>query len=284
MADLAHLDLKTIGGELRVRALLEDLVDFSRRGHGSAYPWALAVWFGKSPRSIEHNILGLVTGFPMDGINEFKKRISLGWLAGSDEPPYANIYTTSVDHFQKLVKLGSPSVEQYRRNYDVLYFDKELLTLEILQFFNVVTEPSGLIKGWYLSEAAYGEVLAGRYSLRSMEQTKPQLGLVKVEESPDFENCRGLVNVEVSERWVPLSPGALGTYTFYNDLQDRRPGYFLFQGGSLYRLLKIELKTAPEYSARLLEKLRDDRYPEVYLRAVHAPTSIIRSLTSFPTT
>jgi hypothetical protein len=62
----------------------------------------------------------------------------------------------------------------------------------------------------------------------------------------------------------------MGPYAWYGDWQSSRPGYFLLEGGSLYQILKFEVRTAPEYPTRfqLLEKLPDDRYPEVYLRAV----------------
>ncbi|PYU93986.1 MAG: hypothetical protein DMG25_07905 [Acidobacteria bacterium] len=271
VADLAQLDLKAKGGEFRLRALLEDLVEY----HKGVYPTsrlALAVWFAKSPEGTDQNLLELFHGLRKDPkrlvLNE---RQSLLWKTGSEGPPFVNIHATSVEYFEEQLKSNPQEVAKYFERSEVLYFDKQLLNEDILQAFNVFTEPSGLIKGWYLSREVYNDVLTGRYSVMSRQQTRPEIGLVKIEESADFEYCRGPLNVEVSQRWLPLSAGALSTYTFYNDLQDGRPGYFLFQGGSLYRLLKIEVKTAPEYSARLLEKLRDDRYPEVYLRAVHPP-------------
>ena len=102
---------------------------------------------------------------------------------------------------------------------------------------------------------------------------RPMLGLVKTEESSNFENCRGILHVEVGQKWVPLTPGGIQTYTYYNDYQSGRPVYFLFEGGALYEVLKFEVKTAPDYASRfgfLEDTLKpNDRYPEVYLRAVH---------------
>src|SRR5205807_5177293 len=95
------------------------------------------------------------------------------------------------------------------------------------------------------------------------EHVRPDFGLVKTEESADFENCRGVLHVEISQKWLPLSPENIRAYTYYNDQQSGRSVYFIFEGGSLYRVLKFEVKTAPEHADKLLEKTRDDRYPEV---------------------
>lgn len=57
MADLAQLDLKAKGGEARLRALLEDMVDVYRELRLPRTPLALAVWFNKSPESDHHRLL-----------------------------------------------------------------------------------------------------------------------------------------------------------------------------------------------------------------------------------
>ncbi len=194
----------------------------------------------------------------------------LVWKTNLEGGPFVRIHWTSVEHFAQLLK-DPVSVRKYVENSDVLTFGKASLPEEILRVFGVVTEPSGLIKGWYLSADQYDRSQTVRSMLVARSRVRPEVGLVKTEESPDFENCRGIIHLEFSQRWLPVSLGGLTAYTFYNDFQDGRPGYFLFQGGSIYRLIKFEVKTAPEYSARLLEKLRDDRYTEVYLRAVHPP-------------
>ena len=142
---------------------------------------------------------------------------------------------------------------------------------EILEIFHVITEPPGLVKGWYVPESEYTKSRNIQNLLSIHGHTKPEIGLVKTEESADFENCRGLLHVEITQKWLPLSPEGIRSYTFYNDQQTGRPVYFLFEGGALYHVLKFEVKTAPEYASRLLGKTRDDRYPEVYLRAVRPP-------------
>jgi len=152
----------------------------------------------------------------------------------------------------------------------VLYFDKKLLSQEILDAFGVITEPPGLIKGWYIAESEYRKAKTIRDLVSAHSHARPELGL-KTEESADFENCRGLVHVEIGQRWLPISPGGIASYTYYNDQQAGQPVHFLFEGGSLYKVLKFEVKAAPEYASGLLGKTRDDRYPEVYLRAVHPP-------------
>jgi hypothetical protein len=267
MADLAQLDLKARGGEARLRGLLEDLTETyllaSPQGR-----LALAVWFGKSPQSHEQHLLQLFSGLPAQQIAQ--SRFSLLWKAGSSGAPFVNVVETSVDYFSKLLDSSPEQAEAYRQNYEVLYFDKKLLGPQVLEWFQVINEPAGLIKGWFVSATEYEMANENVQTLLSAHAgSRPEIGLIKVEESPDFENCRGLLHVEVSQKWLPLSPEGIGSYVFYRDQPAKT--YFLFEGGALYRVLKFEVKTAPEYASRLLGKTRDDRYPEVYLRAVHPP-------------
>lgn len=265
MADLAQLDLKTKGAEARLRALLNDTVEMYQ-GVRSGHRLAFAVWFGKSAGSSDQNLLEL---FPSPQSSEIiSTRFSLQWRSGSESPPFVNLYATSVNHFSKLLDSNADEVKAFLENPEVLYFDKQLLTERILRAFNVITEPPGLLKGWYVTAEHFQETPSLRALLSVYSGFRPQIGLVKVSESADFQNCRGLLQVEVGQRWIPLSLKALAVHTFFNDLQDGRSGYFLFEGGSLYQLLKFEVKTAPEYSTRVLEQLPDARYPEVYLRAV----------------
>ncbi len=270
MADLAQFDLKTRGREARIRALLEDLIQAHIGGRPQAH-LALAVWFQKSPESDGQYLLELLSEFPIEGITG--DHLSLLWKTGSQGPPYANVSWASVDYFWKLSSAYPDQVAQYRDRYEVLYFDKRLLTPQILEMFRIVTEPPGLIRGWYIPETEYAKSNSIQNLLSLWGHTRPNFGLVKIEESGDFENCRGILHVEVTQKWLPLSPEGIRPYTYYTDLQSGRPVYFLFEGGSLYQVLKFEVKTAPEYPdrLRLLGKTPHDRYPEVYLRAVHPP-------------
>ncbi|HXZ40821.1 MAG TPA: hypothetical protein VEG68_08770 [Terriglobales bacterium] len=264
MGGLAQLDLATKGGEARLRALLEDVVEYHKDR------LALAVWYGKSANDADHKVLEL---FDTPGKYEMVRpqRFSLLWKTGSQGPPFVEIYAMSVEHFCERHRSDAASLSQFFQNFEVLYFNKVLLNGEVLQAFNLITEPSGLTKGWYISADEYAKANTLRNLLSSHDHLKPQLGFLKTEESSDFENCRGILHVEVNQRWLPLSQAGLRSYTFFNDWQDDRPGYLLFQGGSLYRLLKFEVRTVPEYAARVLERPRDDSYPEVYLRSVHIP-------------
>jgi len=265
MANVAQLNLTEKGAEARLRSLLEDVVEY----HVDVYPnnrLALAVWFGKS-RADKQRLLELFSGLPM---NSFETtQFSLFWKTGSQSPPFVEIAATSVDHFSSELGTNPSGLADFFDRPEVLYFDKALLNDAVLRKFNIVTEPPGLIKGWYLSADQYEKLKPVKNILSSYSRSKPHVGLVKTYDPPDAENCRGLLQVEVGQRWVPLSPDGLKIHTFFNDLQEGRPGFFLFQGGSLYRPLKFEEKTEPEYSARVLEPLPDDRYPEVYLRSVH---------------
>lgn len=109
--------------------------------------------------------------------------------------------------------------------------------------------------------------------LSKHEHAKAEIGLTKTGESANFEHCSGVLHVEVMQTWLPLSPEAIKAYAYYNDHQSGRLVYFLFEGGSLYEVLRFEVKAAPEYAGwlGLLGRTPDDRYPEVYLRAVRLP-------------
>ena len=268
MGNLASLDMRARGGEARLRALLEDLVQYYV-GVYPQNPLALVVWFEKAPERPDQDMLALFAGSLRKEIT-VTPRQSLQWKTGVEGPPFLEVHASSVEYFSEVLRTQPANLSRYRDHAEVLYFDKKLLTDELTQFFNVVTTPSGLIRGWYIEPEVYERSLRGELNLRSQMQGRPYIGIVKSEESSDFTHAKGLPQIEVNQRWVPLSPGALGTYAWYNDWHAKRPGYLLLEGGSLYQILKFKVKTAPDYPTRfqLLDKLPDDRYPEIYLRAV----------------
>lgn len=265
MANVAQLNLTERGAEARLRALIEDLAE-SFKGPSPESKLALSVWFNKEVQNSVHEVLVLWSGVPISHFGE-PFRVSLRWRTGEDGPPFVRVNWTSVDYFSKLLTAGQ--IEPFRRASEVLAFNKSLLNEAVMRAFNIVTEPSGLIKGWYVDFDQYERLKSANNLLSSYSHLKPQIGLVKTYDPPDAENCRGLLHVEVSHRWLPLSLSGLRIRTFFNDLQQGRPGVFLFQGGAIYRPLKFEEKNEPEYSKLVLESLPDDRYPEVYLRSVH---------------
>jgi hypothetical protein len=209
----------------------------------------------------------LLTGPPIEGIVE--DRLSLLWKSGGEGAPYANVRATSVDYFLKLASAYPDKTAPYRDRFEVLYFDKRLLEPSLLEMFQIVTEPPGLMKGWYVPTRELAEAENIRNLLSRYGHARPEVGLVKTWESPDFEYCHGVLHVEITQKWLPLSPDGIRAYTYYNDRLTGTGGYFLFEGGSLYEILKFEVKTAPEYAGKLLGRTPDDRYPEIYLRAVH---------------
>jgi len=268
MADLAKVDLSMAMEEKRIRALLEDRIDDLKRTYQDR-KIALAVWFDKAPlERSEQNLLVLWAGKKVNQIYVTPPDALRSWSSPT-------IHATTVDDFAEFLASDRPRIAPYFQKFEVLYFDKELLPEPILLAFNVRAEPSGLMKGWYVSSEEFAAGATLQNLLARHSPARPQIGFVKVWESPDFEHCRGLLHFEISygagPRWVPRSLGALSPYSFYGDWVKGHPGYFLFRGGSLYRIQKFEEKTSPEYSSLVLEPLRDDRYPEVYLRAVHSP-------------
>jgi hypothetical protein len=268
MANLAQFGLGTRGREARVRALLEDLVQ-EHMGFRPEFRLALAVWFRKTPNADDQYLLELLTGPPIEGVAQ--DRLSLLWKSGGEGPPYANVHATSIEYFLKLSTAYPDQTAVYQDSYEVLYFDKKLLVPQLLDMFQIVTEPPGLMKGWYVSAREYAESKSIQGLLSRHGHTRPEVGLVKTGESGDFKYCHGVLHVEFTQRWLPLSPEGIQAYTYYNDRLAGSSGYFLFEGGSLYEILKFEVKTAPEYAGTLLGTTPDDRYPEVYLRTVQPP-------------
>jgi hypothetical protein len=268
MANLGSLDLKSLGGEARLRALLEDLVQY----YVSLYPQhplALAVWFDKVQSSTDQNMLVLFTRTFSQDI-KVALRESLQWKTGLEGPPFVEVHSSSVEHFTEALRTDSTALARYKSRSEVLYFNASLLTDEIKRYFKVITAPSGLVRGWYIEQELYERSLKGEFSLQSRMQAHPEVGIIKTDESADFVYAKGLIHIEVNQRWVPLSVDGLRVYSWYTDWQSKRPGFLLLEGGALYEILRFEVKTAPEYPNRfqLLESLRDGRYPEVYLRAV----------------
>jgi hypothetical protein len=270
MSNLASLDMRARGGEARLRALLEDLVQYYV-GVYPQNPLALVVWFKKAPERPEQNLLALFAGRLRDEIT-VTPRQSLAWKTGVEGPPYLEVHASSVEHFSQRLASEPSVLSKYQDHAEVLFFDRQQLNNEITQFFNIVTTPPGLIRCWYIDADTYAKYQRRELTLRSQMAWRPNLGIVKTEESPDFTFAKGIPHLEFSQRWLPLSLDAVKNYAWYSDWQshpDRRT-YFVAEGESLYQILRFEVKTAPDYADKfqLLEKLPDDRYPEVYLRAV----------------
>ena len=266
MAGSIQIDWKAVAEEANIRALLESLVRYYK-GRYPGYELALAVWFQKTPQAVDHNLLALFTGPPMNRI-VVSERQPLEWPAIEQGPPFVNIHATSVAHFLDEFRRNRAGLAGYFDRAEAIYFDKLFVPPEVLSSFGVVTEPPGLVKGWYVTQDQLqnGQSVAALLSIH--RPSRPYLGIVKVWEAPDLAASRALLHAEFDQRWLPVSPSGLEQYSYFNDWRDGRQVYFLFEGGALYRADRFEVTTEPEYSARVLEKLPDDRYPVVYLRAV----------------
>jgi hypothetical protein len=268
MGNLASFDMRSLGGEARLRALLEDLVQYYI-GVYPQNPLALVVWFDKSLGRPEQNLLVIFSGTLRNEIT-VTPRQSLRWKTGVEGPPFLEVHASSVEYLTEELRRDPSALTRYRNQSEVLYFDKHLLTEEIAHYFNVIVAPSGLIRGWYIDRELFERSVKGEFNLRSRMQARPEIGIIKTEESADYSYAKGLLHVEISQRWLPISSSGLGVYSWYSDWQSQRPGFLMMEGGALYQILKFEVKTAPEYPTRfhLLEKIPDDRYAEVYLRTV----------------
>jgi len=254
-----------------VRALLGDFVEHYKGVNPVLFPGsqlALGVWYQREPQNETQHLLMLFTGPPMSRVEIAQPGQPLLWKIGHEGPPFIEVHWTSVQHFEQLLAENPQSVAIYKDNCEVLYYQKDLLPEAILDAFRIRREPDGLIKGWYVATTEFPKTVIPGSLLQRYAQYKYQLGLVKTFESPDFDHCRGMIHEEYGQAWLPLSPEGLNVHTFYTDYLDNKPGYFLLEGGSIYRIEKFEVSRKPEYSSMVLQRLPDDRYPEVYLRAV----------------
>jgi hypothetical protein len=269
VGNLAQLDLRNRADEALLRALIEDLVE-QYKGYYPGQHLVLATWFGKSPGSQVQDVLLLYSEPWGQGVSVHKfavsDPISLMWKNGTNAPPFVRLHVTSVEYFDHLLTHERSAVNHYLEGADVVLFVRQGLTPTLLKEFRIQTEPAGLIKGWYIDTDAFKKTstIQGLLGLRA--HARPEVGFLKTEESPDFRTRRGLIHVEVSQRWLPLSPSGIQAYSYYTDWRRGHPGFFLFELGSLYKIINFEIKTAPEYSSRVLEASRDDRYPEVSLQ------------------
>jgi hypothetical protein len=211
----------------------------------------------------------LFTGPEMNKIEP--ERHPLLWKAGVEGPPFIVVQWTSVAFFAQQLRSNSNDLQPFFRDPKVIYFQSKWLPQQILDAFGIVTKPPGLIEVWCVSLDQYKgqtvqSLLASRGGIRR------EVGIVKTEESPDFETCKAIVHVEVGQQWRPaIFEGIKPWSGFYNDWEAGRPSYFLEETGVLYQIVKFEVIYDPDYGSRILERRPDDRYVEVYLRAVHPP-------------
>jgi hypothetical protein len=204
-----------------------------------------------------------------------RHRQPLYWKTRSVVAPFVDIDLYNLDDFAQELASGNPTFTGYNQNYEVLFFDRMLLQSQyarLIDFFNILTAPPGLIRCWYIDSDTYSQYQRRELTLRSQMAWRPHLGILKTYESPDFMFAKGVPHVEFDQRWLPLSLAAVKNYAWYSDWQSHpeQRTYLVVEGESLYQILRFEVKTAPDYATKfqLLEKLPDDRYPEVYLRAV----------------
>jgi hypothetical protein len=269
MAGLTQIDWQSVASEANVRALLEDFI--------SQYTWspvnqlALAVWFERSPQGGEHKLLMLFTGPEMNKIEPI--RHSLLWKAGVEGPPFIVIHWTSVTFFTQQLRSNPNDLQHFFRDPKIIYFQRQLLPRDIVDAFGIAPQaPPRLIKVWCLSQDQYVKGQTVQSLLASRGGIRQEVGIVKTWESPDFETCKAIVHVEVGQEWRPANPEGIKQWSgFYNDWEAGRPGYFLAEGGAFYQIDKFEVIYAPDYARLVIERRPDDRYLEVYLRAVHPP-------------
>ena len=199
-------------------------------------------------------------------------RQPLLWKAGVEGPPFIAIHWTSVRFFGELLRSTPNLIPQSYPNSEVVYFQKRWLPPDILDAFGIVTEPSHLIKVWCVYHNQYAKGQTVQTLLASRVGMRQEAGIVKTWESADFDTCKAIFHVEVGQQWRPANPeGIMHSSGFYSDWLSGRPCYLLAEGGALYYIEKFEVIYAPDYERLVIVRRPDDRYLEVYLRAVHPP-------------
>lgn len=266
MAGLTQIDWQSVANEANVQALLEDFV--SQYTRSPVTQLALAVWFGRSAQASEHKLLMLFTGSETNNIELVHH--SLLWQAGVEGPPFVAVHWTSVAFFALQLRSNPNDVHLYFCDPKVIYFQRHLLSPDIANAFGIITKPPGLIEVWCVSQTQYkGQTVQSL--LGSRGSFRREVGIVKTWEAPDFETCKAIVHVEVGQRWLPSSPEGISVNGFYTDVINEQSGFLLEETGVLYQIVKFEVIYDPDYGRRVIERRPDDRYVEVYLRAVHPP-------------
>jgi hypothetical protein len=268
MAGLTQIDWQSVANEANVRALLDDFI--SQYTFSPVNQLALAVWFERAPQGSEHKLLMLFTGVEMNRIEPVRQ--PLLWKAGVEGPPFIEIYWTSVASFAQQLRSNSDDLQRFFRDPKVIYSQRHLLSRDIVDAFGIATQaPPHLIKVWCVYHNEYEKGMSAQTLLAS-RRGRPESGIVKTEESKDFEACKAIFHVEVGQHWRPASPeGIMQSSGFYSEWLSGRPCYLLAEGGALYYVEKFEVTYAPDYERLVIERRPDDRYLEVYLRTVHPP-------------
>lgn len=267
MAGLTQIDWQSVANEANVRALLEDFV--SQYTRSPVNELALAVWFERSPQAAEHKLLMLFTGPEMNNIE--LAHHALLWKSGVEGPPFIVVHWTSVAFFTQQLRAHADFVQRSFPDPKVIYFQRHLLSRDIVDAFGIAPQaPPHLIKVWIVTQDEYVKEHSIQ-RLRATRRGRPETGILKTWESDDFETCRALIHFEVGQRWLPSSPEGITQFEFYVDWQRGRTRYFLAELGALYQIVKFEVIYAPDYAGLVIERRPDDRYVEVYLRAVHPP-------------
>jgi len=199
-------------------------------------------------------------------------RQPLLWKAGVEGPPFIAIRGTSIAFFSQQLRSNSSGLQHFFRDPKVIYFQRRLLSRDILDAFRIVTEPSHLIKVWCVYHNEYGKGQTVQALLASRVGRKSEVGIVKTWESLDFETCKAIFHVEIDQRWQPASPeGTMQSSGFCSDWLNGRPCRLLAESGALCYVEKFEVTYAPDYERLVIERQPDDRCLEVYLRTVHLP-------------
>ncbi len=266
MAVLSQLDLRHHAARWQLRSLIEDVVE-EHQGIYPEFPLALAVWHQINPASDEQHLLEVFSGENHKGIASV--RFSLAWKTGREIPPYVNIQSMSLDNLSHLIQTQNPELTQFLRDSEVIYFNRDLLPSTVTEAFKVKIFPPGFIRAWYIPADEFRNTNAPALWAK-FRNARAGVGLVKFDESPDRQACKAIAQVEISQRWVPISARAVATYSFYIDVDLGAPGYWLLDGGAAYQILRYEVQFAPDLARmlQLVEPACDARYPVLYLRAM----------------
>lgn len=255
-----------------IRTKLENLIESHLRIEDEIL--SLAIWFNKDDTERVHLMENIVlpqyeeNHEPYEPLEFEHASYAKGWEI--DIPlHHILIYSYPPEKvLEYMIRKEDPWIREFLNNFSVLYFNSSLLSSEILETFNIITEPKNFIKGWYLEKRSLDQLRRSKNEIYRWQSSKHEIGILQTSESIDFNRKVGIMHVEINGKWLPSTKNGVQSYTWYKNSVERIPGFFLFEGGKIYKIEGFEVKRLPEVSKKVIQQNKYDEYVEVHLSAL----------------
>ena len=255
-----------------VRSRLDNLIESHLRIEDEIL--SLAVWFNKDDTKKVH----LLENIAIPQYESHKERYepleiehgknAKGWEL--DIPlHHVIIYSYPPEkELEYLIKNEDPWIHEFCNNFGVLYFNSNTLSSLILETFNIITEPEDFIKGWYLEKRHLDQMRREKNEIYRWQSSKYHIGILQTSESIDFHKKVGIMHVEINSKWLPSTKEGVHNFVWYKNWLERIPGFFLFEGGKIYKIEGFEVKRLPRTSKKVIQPNKYDEYVEVHLSSL----------------